>query len=273
MNNSLIRTVSFLSKNFHNFIHFNKVKILLKKYTENFNELKENVVTIINNYIYEIQTEEVRNIIDSALNNFKEFIRTTEYNKDSRIYGLEKISRITNDFLNDDCLINLIKKYENYNNIIEKTTLAAHIVYKIGALGSGGDWHRDRTFYKYRYTKAMIYLNDVNDNNGPFQYLIGSHKLKNIIKLNYKYNIKYSTKEFTNDLIDKIVISKDSKIKTCTCKKGEVIIFDGTGIHRGKPLKEGHRYAVTNYYRFDPQEKIPFKNLSSLKKNNDNSKN
>jgi hypothetical protein len=207
MNNSLIRAVFFLSKNFNNFIHFNTVKILLKKYTENFNELKENGVTIIPNYLSEIQTREVRNIIDTALNNYKEFVRTTQYNKDSRIYGLEKISRIANDFLNDDCLINLIKKYENFDNIVEKTTLAAHITYRIGALGSGGDWHRDRTFYKYRYTKAMIYLNDVDDSNGPFQYLIGSHKLKNIIKLNYKYNIKYSTKEFTNDLIDKIIIS------------------------------------------------------------------
>jgi ectoine hydroxylase-related dioxygenase (phytanoyl-CoA dioxygenase family) len=116
----------------------------------------------------------------------------------------------------------------------------------------------------------MIYLNDVDNNNGPFQYLVGSHRLKNIIKLNYKYDIKYSTKEFANTLIDKIVASKDLEIKTCFCKKGDVIIFDGTGIHRGKPLKEGSRYAITNYYRFDPQEILPYKNLNSIKIKIDN---
>ena len=85
------------------------------------------------------------------------------------------------------------------------------------------------------------------------------------LKENYKYNIKYSTKEFANDLIDEIIASKDLGVKTCTCKKGDVIIFDGTGIHRGKPLEGGQRYAITNYYRFDPEEILPYKNLNSIK--------
>jgi ectoine hydroxylase-related dioxygenase (phytanoyl-CoA dioxygenase family) len=270
MNNNLTNAVFFLVKNFYNFIHFHKVPIILKKYLENYNEIKKNGVTIIPNYLSRIQTEAIRDSFDLALNNHNEFIQTNEYNNDLRIFGIEKINKIANDFLNDDFLIDLIKKYENYVNIVEKTTLGARIQYKIGTLGSGGGWHRDRTFYKYRYTKAMIYLNDVDNNNGPFQYLVGSHRLKNIIKLNYKYDIKYSTKEFANTLIDKIVASKDLEIKTCFCKKGDVIIFDGTGIHRGKPLKEGSRYAITNYYRFDPQEILPYKNLNSIKIKIDN---
>lgn len=261
MNNNFINATSFIIKNFHNFFYFNKINIILKKYDCNLKELKQNGITIIRNYLSEIEANEIRNIIDFAINKYKKNITKTKYNKDFRIFGFEKISKLANSFLEDQNLTNLIKKYENYNKIIEKTSLGARIEFKLGALGSGGNWHRDRTFYKYRYTKAMIYINDVDSDNGPFQYLLGSHKFKNIIKLNYKYNIKYSTKEFTNSLIDKIITSGDSEIKTCECKKGDVIIFDGTGIHRGKPLEKGCRYAITNYYRFDPQELLSFKSL------------
>ena len=45
------------------------------------------------------------------------------------------------------------------------------------------------------------------------------------------------------------------KIVTLIAQPGDLIVFDGTGIHRGKPLKSGERYAMTNYYRFDPNEK------------------
>jgi hypothetical protein len=42
-------------------------------------------------------------------------------------------------------------------------------------------------------------------------------------------------------------------------RPGDLIIFDGRGIHRGAPLVSGKRYALTNYYRFDKKENINFK--------------
>ena len=35
---------------------------------------------------------------------------------------------------------------------------------------------------------------------------------------------------------------------TLTGKAGTLILFDGSLIHRGKPVLEGKRYALTNYY-------------------------
>ena len=67
--------------------------------------------------------------------------------------------------------MNVIVKYLN------QQFLAGNIKYILNGKGSGNGWHRDELFYKYRYTKAMIYLNDVNLNNGPFQYLEKSHKI------------------------------------------------------------------------------------------------
>ena len=43
------------------------------------------------------------------------------------------------------------------------------------------------------------------------------------------------------------ILNKEKKI-TLTGKAGTLILFDGSLIHRGKPVLEGKRYALTNYY-------------------------
>ena len=45
--------------------------------------------------------------------------------------------------------------------------------------GSGGSWHRDSYLRQF---KSLIYLNDVTDENGPFQVLTDSHKTEQIKK-------------------------------------------------------------------------------------------
>ena len=104
----------------------------------------------------------------------------------------------------------------------------------------------------------MIYLNNVDINNGPFQYLKKSHKISNIIKFNYFFKKSYSEKWFDNSEIELASKKLKLKITTVVANAGDLIIFDGTGIHRGKPLISNERYALTNYYRFDPEEILPF---------------
>ena len=86
------------------------------------------------------------------------------------------------------------------------------------------------------------------------------------LELNHKYNIQYHIKEFSDELINEVNKSNVLDIKTCAGKKGDLIIFDGSGIHRGKPLNENHRYAITHYYRFDPDEIMPFKKINNCLK-------
>ena len=38
------------------------------------------------------------------------------------------------------------------------------------------------------------------------------------------------------------------RIKNFTASAGTLIIFDSSTIHRGSPILEGKRYAITNYY-------------------------
>ena len=69
----------------------------------------------------------------------------------------------------------------------------------------------------------------------------------------------------SNFFLDKeIEINFSNKISTFCKKRGTAIIFDGTGIHRGKPINQGKRYAITNYYR-QSDEEFPFKMINRKK--------
>lgn len=253
---NILNTFFFLIKNL-NFFYFKKNNIFINKYIKNFEELKKKGITIIKDYY---SKDECDYIVKEILNTFsanKSKVTVTE-SLDHRLWWFEKYSARANDFLNDKYLKQLIKKYENNDEIFQSTTLAGNIKYKKDGKGSGSGWHRDRTFYKYRYSKAMIYLNDVDLNNGPFQYLEESHKVKNIIRFNYFLKKKYSEKWFNNDEIEFISKKINLNISTVEAKAGDLIIFDGTGVHRGKPLMSGERFSLTNYYRFDPTEKFDF---------------
>ena len=53
--------------------------------------------------------------------------------------------------------------------------MANKVIYKDYNLGSGQGWHKDNIA---RQLKFMIYLNDVDSENGPFQYLLKSQKIR-----------------------------------------------------------------------------------------------
>ncbi len=112
-----------------------------------------------------------------------------------------------------------------------------------GNLGSGGGWHRDNN-YKNGF-KVMLYLSDVTDENGPFEYLKGTFSLKNHL-LHFPYPDKY---QFTEEEIDNFIRSNKTLYKKVTGKAGTIVLFNTNGIHRGKPLIAGVRNAITNYYK------------------------
>ena len=265
--NNLLKAFFFIIKNLFNF-YFKKNNILLNKYSLNFDELNENGITIIKNYYTQNECTELIKEMQNIFKIKKNDVLITE-SLDHRLWGFEEFSQKTDKFLNDININNLIKKYESRNKILQSTSLAGNIKYKENGKGSGSGWHRDRTFYKYRFSKAMIYLNDVCQENGPFQYLEKSHKIRNIVRFNHVLKKNYSEKWFHNDEINLASIKLNMKIRTITASAGDLIIFDGTGVHRGKPLLSGERFALTNYYRFDPKEIFTFKNLNyDSKKNN-----
>ena len=60
-------------------------------------------------------------------------------------------------------------------------------------------------------------------------------------------NEDFLNTRFKNEQISKIDNIKH-RLRQFYLKRGSMIIFDSSHIHRGKPIKNGNRYAITNYY-------------------------
>jgi len=106
-----------------------------------------------------------------------------------------------------------------------------------GNLGSGGGWHRDTWLRQY---KIFVFLSDVGEANGPFEYIPGSNrwsaKLKDLIR--YRRSLRVPAGHVRGESV------------LLTVSAGEGTYFDTTTLHRGSPIREGARYAAT-LYAFD----------------------
>ncbi|MBL7835050.1 MAG: phytanoyl-CoA dioxygenase family protein [Cyclobacteriaceae bacterium] len=166
---------------------------------------------------------------------------------DHRIFFANTASPQVNAFYTHEMITNVLSTYEKTTEHAG-FTLANKVVYKANNPGSGGGWHRD--FVKRKQTKAIVYLNDVSEKNGPFQFIAGTHLFKKIVHYQREFGFKYNQFRFADLDIEKIVSRYPELLYTATGKAGSLILVDTRGIHRGKPIEEGIRYALTNYYWF-----------------------
>jgi hypothetical protein len=105
-------------------------------------------------------------------------------------------------------------------------------------------WHRDPE--EKKMIKVFIYLNDVNENNGPFFYVKGSQPSgkSKISKFAPQYLPKGSYPDEATVkntiLLDQIVCAKG--------KAGTIIFCDTAGLHKGGFAVEGERKMSTGFF-------------------------
>jgi len=164
---------------------------------------------------------------------------------DFRLHGIENIDE-SFKFFSTDLLLKEIASAYLGEPARAAFTLAARLEFVADNAGSGGGWHRDSNF---RQIKAMVYLSNTTDKNGPFQLISKSHKLFQSMRDNAVANQKYGEVRWTQKLIDRVLnVTGNTRLKTLTGSEGTLVIFDSSAIHRGAPIMEGTRYALTNYY-------------------------
>ncbi len=95
-----------------------------------------------------------------------------------------------------------------------------------------------------RFLKFFIYLNDVDNNGGPFQIVEGSHK--------FKFDNRYSKHRWSLESIEELY-GRD-KIKTLTANIGDMIVATTNCFHRGKPPIDSERTMLTLNYVVHPEE-------------------
>jgi len=204
--------------------------------------IKKDGYAVIPNFVDKEFCENCIGDIDWMLENKKEFVQKAA---DLRIFGAEHLSKNIHQYANHP----MIKKLANAHNGVESHnafTLANRIIFSdlSDKVGSGGGWHRDSNIRQF---KSILYLNDVDENNGVYQIIQNSHKLLSSISDSKNGKITLGVLRFSDKQIEKIIDKNPQRLQTIVGKAGTLIVKDCSCIHRGSPLKEGKRYALTNY--------------------------
>ena len=94
-------------------------------------------------------------------------------------------------------------------------------------------YHKDEN--SFNLLKVFIYLNDVDENAGPFMFVKKTHKKTNLESFkNYRINDKVINSKFSSD-----------DIISLTGKIGDVIIANTRGFHKGKKVINKERNMLT----------------------------
>ena len=153
-------------------------------------------------------------------------------------------------------LLNIVENYLGlpvaYQGVFFRRDIANEVAIKSRL------WHIDMEDRKV--LKIIVYLNDINDDTGPFQYIPQS--LTSTAVRSLKYRSGYITDETMQQAIS------PSNWKSCTGLSGTVIIAATSSIfHRGKIPVASDRFAVFFDYT-SRQPRQPFYNTLSLPKQN-----
>jgi hypothetical protein len=124
-------------------------------------------------------------------------------------------------------------------------TLGARLPFTESNIGSGEGWHRDQFFVA---TKAMLYLTDVGPENGPFQMLAGSATLNDVCRDIKTAGLRHMQYRIKDEQLRALLARDPARLLTLGGSAGTLLVFNASSIHRGKPIEQGVRYALTNYY-------------------------
>jgi hypothetical protein len=242
--------ILFIIKKFLELIlESSKQLFILKLDLGELNALNDEGVATIPNFLTDEQCQEIMDSFDLAVTEspYKDNFWKDPVGSDIRINGFEKIKPELLDFFtrNDHAqkLWSEVEKYASYTiNVLKLFVMGNRVLYHVDSLGSGGGWHRD--MYNKKQIKFIIYLNDVEEDAGAFQYIPGSHKPLTKLRAFILGRGEYPGKtRYTDSEI------QQGEIKTYTAKRGTLVVADTTGIHRGSPITnpEKKRYALTLY--------------------------
>lgn len=156
----------------------------------------------------------------------------------ARLYHVEYRVPNVRSFSEHPFLSYIAKEYYNRPTWLETTIFQKNVITERGTRG----WHIDSWLNQF---KAFLYLSDVTEENGPFTYLLGSHKNDNFL---LKKTFRSMRGEEDTGVDEDSVRSSGLEIKKFSGKRGTLLLADTKGIHRGGALLQGTRSAIVNYY-------------------------
>ena len=203
---------------------------------------------VIEGYLAGEECERLCGEMEQLLVRYEKRVQRNSGGADERLLGIDRVSPGYRAFWESPRLRLLCQSYAGSDRNLG-FTMANRIRATPGNLGSGSGWHRDSA--QRRRFKAIVYLNDVDSENGPLQYWRGSHRTGNRLVTSLRLRTSWYQNRFDDGSYDRF-FETSGGIETLAAPRGSLILVDPTGIHRGKPLARGVRYAMTNYYLDHP---------------------
>ena len=206
---------------------------------------KIGIITLIN-YFDDMEIENMKKEVLRVFDERREMIKILDKegcSNDERIFNIENESQYIRETFSNNILFNEIASC--YTKLrLNKKTLANRLIYEKDKIkNSGAGWHRDNHNMQF---KCLMYLTDVTDKNGNFQFITNSSKRH--IGCPPPRTPNYNTR-FTDATVDEVLKNNSNcHLHDIVGKRGTVVIADTTYIHRGNIIQEGERLALTEYF-------------------------
>ena len=157
---------------------------------------------------------------------------TTFRYKSENILNIEEIQ----DIVFDKNLISIVMTYLKCQPILDIVTAWWSFNSKEPDINSAQKWHFDLD--RTKWLKIFIFLKDCTLENGAHSYIKGSHKPNGIpFKLRSKLYSRLEDNEIKN-------IFKKEDIIDVIANKGDILIEDTKGLHKGNRVLRGNRLLV-----------------------------
>jgi len=215
------------------------------KFTEVVSTIRNKGVAIKPNFLSEETCEKYIDIIDKAIADEKVNTWVDDAGADHRVYFINELSDELNEFYTDPYIRQVLAEYTGIKDP-KGMLLAGRIDAVEGNVGSGGGWHRDSPVH--HQTKAICYLSDVTDDNGPFQYIPSSNSKASVIGAYLKGIFSPGQYRFSETELNDYCSERGQEVVDMTAEAGTLLFADTKGIHRGKPIKNGRRYVLFCYF-------------------------
>jgi hypothetical protein len=163
---------------------------------------------------------------------------------DMRLYLGERLDGEPRAYFEDPFVHELRRRYTGFTGG-DSLLLAARMRYVAGNKGSGGGWHRDSP-HRSQF-KALLYLTDVTAASGPFEFVVGSHTAGNSVSMLLSGHSAPNQYRFTDGEVNALA-TRGAEIESFHGPAGTLLLVDTKGIHRGRPIESGQRYAMTHYF-------------------------
>lgn len=235
------KIVNFLLKKKKNIIDNENSFLKNINTSKNLNYLEENGYLFLKDLV---SKKDIFNFKNNLMN-FKGYYSSANFKSTDKYLDFNNILATQFHYYQKDLvkteLVQKILSEKNILNLVQNYFNSFPIIYRINCwynfktlkpdASAAQLWHFD--FESPKWLKLFIFLDDCNLENGPHEYVVKSHKLfpDEIRKRGYK---RINDKELNS------IISKDLK-KKFIAKKGDILIEDTIGLHKGNFVKKNKR--------------------------------